>query len=150
MAPTTVPATAKKRKRNRITVEHRQALSSQHPGLKQNLLAEWFQEKFKYPLSPASISESLSDKFKELDDPTKAFKSSSTRLKKTGQWEELESPLYEWVLRYETDLSISGQMICRTAEYLQGYTLRVGTRFLINLCASSATSTRIAAGGSIA
>ncbi|KAG6103625.1 hypothetical protein E4U31_002659 [Claviceps sp. LM219 group G6] len=33
MAPTTVPATAKKRKRNRITVEHRQALSSQDPGV---------------------------------------------------------------------------------------------------------------------
>lgn len=116
MAPTT-PASATKRKRVPITIGQRKALRKHHaeyPSLKQTSLAIWFEEQFGHRPSPATISESLSVKFQKLDDPTQHFNSSSTKLRKE-HWQELEIALLTWRQRFETDDSISSDLLREVA-----------------------------------
>ncbi|KAG6117850.1 hypothetical protein E4U13_000732 [Claviceps humidiphila] len=44
---------------------------AKYPRIKQAELAIWFHEQFGHPISQVTVSGSLSDKFKDLDDPTK-------------------------------------------------------------------------------
>ncbi|CCE26998.1 uncharacterized protein CPUR_00470 [Claviceps purpurea 20.1] len=117
MAPTT-PAKPTKRKRVPITIGQRKALRKHHaeyPSLKQTSLAVWFEEQFGHRPSPATISESLSVKFKELDDPTQHFKSSSTKLRKE-HWQELEIALLTWRQRFGAEDTITTDLLREVAN----------------------------------
>ncbi|KAG5960032.1 hypothetical protein E4U57_000329 [Claviceps arundinis] len=83
MAPTTPKSPVKKSKRIRITNGQRLALRKHHkqfPHKKQTQLAEWFRDQFNNRPSPGTISESLSDKYKHLEDLTKPLHESATRV----------------------------------------------------------------------
>ncbi|KAG6107694.1 hypothetical protein E4U13_006853, partial [Claviceps humidiphila] len=60
------------------------------PHLKQAALAACFKEKYGHSVSQATVSESLSFKFKDLYDPTKRVKDDNQRNKK-AHWPELEA-----------------------------------------------------------
>ncbi|KAG6300191.1 hypothetical protein E4U09_007331, partial [Claviceps aff. purpurea] len=109
MAPQTPATTDTKSKRHKITVAQRRALRNYHaqfPAVSQSSLALWFDNQFGHRPTQGTISESLSDTFKALDDTTRYLNPSATRLR-AAQWPELEEALLEWQLRYESDVPIS-------------------------------------------
>jgi len=86
-----------------ISIEQRRALRNwahrQTPKPSHKQCIEWFLEQYSHRLSQSTVSESLSDTFSNLDDPTSTI--STTVRVRGGQWPELEAILWEWQLRIE-------------------------------------------------
>lgn len=110
----------KQYKRFPINAAERLRLRQHHAKyalIKQAELAIWFYEQFGHLISQATVSGSLSDKFKDLDDPTKRIKDGIQRIKQ-GYWPELEAALFEWFQRCEVKVILSTEHIRMTAERL--------------------------------
>jgi len=79
-----------------ITSTQRKALRTwffqQNPRPSQKACIDWYKNQYGHELSQSSVSDSLSDRYKNLDtiDPSPSIRN------RTGAWEDLEIILYEW------------------------------------------------------
>lgn len=92
--------------RNSILDTQRRALRiwyrTQHPRPSHKGCIAWFRDTFHFKISQSTVSESLSDKFKALDDATAVSGKPSYR-RRQCQWPLLEKLLYEWQQRMEKE-----------------------------------------------
>ncbi|PQM43460.1 hypothetical protein VC83_09587 [Pseudogymnoascus destructans] len=88
-------------RKNTITLEQRRALRhwahKQHPKPSQKACINWFLHEFNHRLSQLTISDSLSDRFKHLDNST-----TTGQRNRTGQWPQLEQILYDFQRRIDS------------------------------------------------
>jgi hypothetical protein len=86
-----------------ILIEQRRALRNwahrQSPKPTHKQCIEWFFEQYNHRLSQSSISESLSNTYSNLDNPTSTIP--TTIRIRAGNWPELEAILWEWQLKVE-------------------------------------------------
>ena len=73
---------------------HRQFFFSQKPRPTQKVIISWFFTKYSRKLSQSTISESLSDRYKYLDNKSSASK--AIYRSRTGKWPLLEEILFSW------------------------------------------------------
>lgn len=106
--------------RNSILDTQRRALRiwhrSQYPRPPHKDCIKWFSENFHFKISQSTISESLSDKFKSLDDAVEITGKPSYR-RRQCQWPLLEKLLYEWQQDLEKQgTHCSGEQLIERAQ----------------------------------
>lgn len=89
-----------------ITLEQRQALRNwahqQHPKPSQRACINWFYEQYNHKLSQSTVSESLSQHFKNLDKSTTQGQGQGQGQRlRTGQWPDLERILFDFQQRID-------------------------------------------------
>lgn len=100
-----------------ITVAQRTQLrdyAKANPRLTQKQLQGWFQSQYQRLVTQPTISESLSAKYSYLDSSNLLVHDKQQRLR-VAHWPDLEEALYQWVIRHEADIPISGDLLKRQA-----------------------------------
>ena len=105
-------------RRNGITDVQRQQLrvfyTGIHPRPSQKRCQIWFQEQFHRPISQATVSELLQERWKDLDLST-IVNSPSNQVQKhrSAQWPELEAILMQWQQEIEARGGVTSQDLLR-------------------------------------
>jgi hypothetical protein len=108
-----------------ISLEQKAALRAYYCTDPDNLehkdLAQWFEQQYGRPIAQSSISEILSNKYSHLDakEDTKLGNKQrvDTKRQRTHHWPELEAALYQWVLRIEDRVNITGYILQEKATW---------------------------------
>lgn len=87
-----------------------------HPRLRQAQLAAWFTDKY-HPITQATVSESLSSKYKELEEKELGQYTASLQKARVQRWPDLEEALLQWHIRVEKDVPISDALLKTKAEW---------------------------------
>src|SRR2546423_3407761 len=111
-----------RRRRQRFSYDEKQELrqiARQNPGWKQAELAAWFFERFKKPITQATLSEVLRSEYAHLDD----LKIRSTDLQRfrklKAQWPDLEEALFEVQQRFQHQrITVTGDIFRSCATRL--------------------------------
>lgn len=84
--------------RTGITASQRLALRSyaqQNPQLRQHQLKDWFETEFQRTITQPTISESLSNRFKHLDNQVRPSNLRQQR-ERPVKWPKLDTALFQW------------------------------------------------------
>lgn len=108
------------RKRIGITNSQRAALrrhARDHPRLRQAQLAAWYETEYGHKLSQGTISESLSNRFTELDNDITNPAQLDRQKARSEAWPELELALFEWYWRTKDNSPITNALLRTKAEW---------------------------------
>ena len=84
------------------------------PSLSDLHLQKWFEETYKQPIDPSTVSRVLSPRFVFLD--TLHTHQLSDKRRRTEQWPELDQTLFEWIQRAEGQITILQEVIREKAR----------------------------------
>ena len=81
-------------------------------------MVEFFNDKYGRVLTQSTISESLSDKFKHLDNQDHPLRPDSKK-RRESKWPDLDAALFEWQQRmFANNITITNELLKRTAKDL--------------------------------
>lgn len=84
--------------------------------LTQNALIVWFHDRFGRRINQSTVSDSLSDKYKYLDDITSGSGDLSRRRERKPQWEDLDRALLAWVEASQSSVIITDEVLKEKAR----------------------------------
>lgn len=106
------------KKRERFTHAERIALREEHalaPLKTLKDLCVWFETRYKKRIGVSTVSESLSTRFAHLDGSTVSKALKAAKASHTVRSSEFEKALFEWQVRAETSVTITGEILKQKA-----------------------------------
>ena len=145
-----------------ISNTQRKALRTWYHGQElrptQKMCITWFEENFNHRPSQSTISDSLSNRYRHLDNDNNEDIDATSFRNRSSNWQELESVLYEWQRSVEAqgaittghDLSEKARQLWRTLpqyrdlpepQFSHGWLARFKKRFNIHKANTDTTTT---------
>src|ERR1700759_2862797 len=105
-------------RRTAITTRQKGALRDYRrtsPTATHQQLQQWFLNTFGRSIANSSISEILSSRYVHLDPPI--ARPPDSKRYRAESWPDLEQALYDWILRAEGQITITGDIIKQKAQF---------------------------------